>query len=146
MWLTGLVAPRRVGSSQTRVRTRVPCIGRQILNHRATREAPPSIFVFHFWTLGNFKILQAYLVYVPLMSQNQPFLQGNFFLFLRMVLETQIWEQNVFVVTVVLFLLFLLLLLGFYFFKTQCITDLLGTLICHFLCFPIKISEYIRGH
>ena len=40
MWLTGLVTPRHVGSSQTRARTRVPCIGRQILNHCATREAP----------------------------------------------------------------------------------------------------------
>ena len=29
-----------MGSSQTRARTRVPCIGRQILNHCATREAP----------------------------------------------------------------------------------------------------------
>ena len=40
LWLTGLVAPRHVGSSQTRARTRVPCIGRQILNHCASREAP----------------------------------------------------------------------------------------------------------
>ena len=40
MWLTGLVAPRHVGSSQTRARTRVPCIDRQILNHCTTREAP----------------------------------------------------------------------------------------------------------
>ena len=32
------VAPRHVGSSQTRARTRVPCIGRQILNHCATRK------------------------------------------------------------------------------------------------------------
>ena len=40
LWLTGLVAPRHVGSSQTRARTRVACIGRQILNHCATREAP----------------------------------------------------------------------------------------------------------
>ena len=39
LWLTGLVAPRHVGSSWTRARTRVPCIGRQILNHCATREA-----------------------------------------------------------------------------------------------------------
>ena len=37
--LTGLVAPRHVGSSQTRARTSVPCTGRQILNHCATREA-----------------------------------------------------------------------------------------------------------
>ena len=43
LWLTGLVAPRHVGSSQTRARTRVPCIGRQILNHCATREAQYSI-------------------------------------------------------------------------------------------------------
>ena len=40
LWLTGLIAPWHVGSSQTRARTRVPCIGRQILNHCATREAP----------------------------------------------------------------------------------------------------------
>ena len=43
LWLTGLVAPWHVGSSQTRARTRVPCIGRQILNHCATREAQTSI-------------------------------------------------------------------------------------------------------
>ena len=40
MWLTDPVAPWHVGSSQTRARTHVPCIGRQILNHCATREAP----------------------------------------------------------------------------------------------------------
>ena len=45
MWLTGPVAPRHVGSSQTRARTRVPCIGRQTLSHRATREAPFSSFI-----------------------------------------------------------------------------------------------------
>ena len=39
LWRTGLVAPQHVGSSQTRARTRVPCIGRRILNHCATREA-----------------------------------------------------------------------------------------------------------
>ena len=38
-WLRGPVAPRHVGSSQTRARTRVPRIGRQTLNHCATREA-----------------------------------------------------------------------------------------------------------
>ena len=38
--LTGPVTPRHAGSSQTRAQTRVPCIGRQILNHCATREAP----------------------------------------------------------------------------------------------------------
>ena len=39
LWLTGPAAPRHVGSSQTRARTRVPLIGRQTLNHCATREA-----------------------------------------------------------------------------------------------------------
>ena len=43
LWLTGLVAPRHVGSSRTRARTRVPCIGRWILNHCATREVPISL-------------------------------------------------------------------------------------------------------
>ena len=45
LWLTGLVAPWHVGSSQTRARTRVPCIGRQIPNHCATREAPKHCFL-----------------------------------------------------------------------------------------------------
>ena len=44
----GFVAPLHVGSSLTRVRTRVPCIGRWILNHCATREAPD---VGHFLSL-----------------------------------------------------------------------------------------------
>ena len=34
----GLVAPRHVGSSQARAWTCVPCTGRQILNHCATRD------------------------------------------------------------------------------------------------------------
>ena len=40
LWLTGPVALRHVGSSWTRARTRVPCIGRRIPNHCATREVP----------------------------------------------------------------------------------------------------------
>ena len=46
LWLMGPVAPRHVGSSQTRARTRVPCIGRQTPNHCATREAPITL-IFH---------------------------------------------------------------------------------------------------
>ena len=45
LWLTGQVAPRHVGSSQTRARTRVPCTGRQTLNHCTTREAPIKGFI-----------------------------------------------------------------------------------------------------
>ena len=39
LWHTGLVAMWQVGSSRTRNRTHVPCIGRRILNHCTTREA-----------------------------------------------------------------------------------------------------------
>ena len=38
LWCTGLVAPWHVVSSWTRARTRIPCIGRRILNHCATKE------------------------------------------------------------------------------------------------------------
>ena len=43
LWLTGPAAPWHVGSSQTRARTRVPCIGRRTLNHCATREAQQNL-------------------------------------------------------------------------------------------------------
>ena len=46
LWLTGPVAPRHMGSSQTRARTRVPRIGRQTPNQCTTREAPNTIFIF----------------------------------------------------------------------------------------------------
>ena len=44
LWHTGLVAPWHVGSSWTSARTCVPCIGRQILNHCATREVQGFLF------------------------------------------------------------------------------------------------------
>ena len=56
-WRTGLVAPRHVGSSWTRARTRVSCTGRQILNHCATREA---LFLFFIYFLNIY--LFVYLV------------------------------------------------------------------------------------
>ena len=49
LWLTDSVSPRHVGSSQTRARTRVPCIGRRILNHCTTREA---LWVCFYWLMG----------------------------------------------------------------------------------------------
>ena len=52
MWLTGPAAPRHVGSSQTRARTRVHCIGRQTLNHCATREA--QVISYSFFPAGDF--------------------------------------------------------------------------------------------
>ena len=62
LWLTGPFAPWHVGSSQTRARTRVSCIGRQILNHCATREAPShelfrSIDCLNFQIMKNFRFL-----------------------------------------------------------------------------------------
>ena len=45
LWCTGPVAPRHAGSSRTRARTRVPCIGRRTPNHCATGEAPS----YEFW-------------------------------------------------------------------------------------------------
>ena len=47
LWCVGLVAPQHVGSSRTRDRTRVFCIGRRILNHWTTREAPAFTLVFN---------------------------------------------------------------------------------------------------
>ena len=44
----GLVVPWHVGSSWTRDQTRVPCIGRQILNHSDTKEVP--------WACSNFEV------------------------------------------------------------------------------------------
>ena len=44
LWRVGLVALQHVGSSWTRARTRVPCVGRQILNHCATKEVLVSFF------------------------------------------------------------------------------------------------------
>ena len=47
LWCMGLVVPGHVGSSRTRARTCVPCIGRWILNHCATREAPQDFIFFN---------------------------------------------------------------------------------------------------
>ena len=66
MWLTGPVAPRHVGSSQTRAQARVPCIGRQILNHCTTREAPDlSLYLSRF-----FPKRDRFIVFLTLFSKN----------------------------------------------------------------------------
>jgi len=45
LWCMGSVALRHMKSSQTRDQTRVPCTGRQILNHWTTREVQhPLVF------------------------------------------------------------------------------------------------------
>ena len=45
LWHMGLVVPWHVGSSRTRAQTCVPCTGRQILNHCATREVLKLILI-----------------------------------------------------------------------------------------------------
>ena len=49
----GLRCSTHVGSSWTRDQTHVPCIGRQVLNHCATREVPilPNFFFFFFFLI-----------------------------------------------------------------------------------------------
>ena len=61
LWLTGPFAPRHVGSSQTRARTCVPCIGRQTLNHHTAREALLQTLnerKNHFRYIHNFEYLR----------------------------------------------------------------------------------------
>ena len=84
VWLTGLVAPGHVGSSQTRARTRVPCIGRQTLNHCATREALSPLFQTSFpfrspqsteqsslcYTIGSHQLSILYIVVYICQSQS----------------------------------------------------------------------------
>ena len=46
LWRMGLVAPRHVGSSRTRARTRVPCVGRWIpLHHQGSPHGADSCAV-----------------------------------------------------------------------------------------------------
>ena len=72
MWHKGLVALLHVGSSQTRARTHVPCIGRWILNHCATREVPVCFFncVISLELKGNLSSL-GLLLYVPFTDSSQ---------------------------------------------------------------------------
>ena len=63
LWLTAPAAPRHVESSQTRARTRVPCIGRQILNHCATREAPYYSLILVFRTFVK-KSVNVHIIYL----------------------------------------------------------------------------------
>ena len=44
LWLSGLAASQRVGSSWTKDQTRVPCAGRRILIHCVTRDVTRPIF------------------------------------------------------------------------------------------------------
>ena len=71
LWLTGPVAPQHVGSSQTRARTRVPCIGRRTLNHCATREA--LFLILKIRKLGSGSTCRCAGVAQPLSGQSLTF-------------------------------------------------------------------------
>ena len=70
LWHMGLAAPQHVGSSQTRARTRVSCIGRQIPNHCTTREVQLCIFYHNFFLhyLKSEIIKNIYLLFTSLDS------------------------------------------------------------------------------
>ena len=88
LWRTGLVAPRHVGSSQTRARTCVPCIGRQILNHCTTREALLSILnsiLFMVWG-----IVVSSCLFNMLSSFSSKFIEEN----LKSLLKANMWEST----------------------------------------------------
>ena len=83
----GLVAPWHVGSSQTRAQTRVPCIGRQIVNHCATREAHWTVFWCHGFILPVLELhlnglMQYVLFWVWLISLSIKFLRFVHVLFI----------------------------------------------------------------
>ena len=73
----GLAAPRHVGSSQTRARTRVSCIGRWILNHCTTREVPKiSVLITILYYLQHaLKYIKLFiLVHFPFLKSKQSFI------------------------------------------------------------------------
>ena len=85
LWLTGPAAPRHVGSSQTRARTRVPCISRQTPNHCATREALlfssafcfSSLFYKSVITAQSWNLEQIRQISEPFVSRGSPCVLWN---------------------------------------------------------------------
>ena len=76
----GLVAPQHMESSWTRAQTRVPCIGRWILNHCTTREALIFFLLFllflSFLKIFIFLFIYLYLATLGLRCCAQAFCSG----------------------------------------------------------------------
>ena len=75
----GLVASQYMGASWIRDQTRVPCIGRQILNHWTTREfqnMKDNILFFFF------NIFYLYLIFVSLINMCLSVFLFKFFYFI----------------------------------------------------------------
>ena len=66
LWCVGLAALQHVGSSRTRDRTHVPCIGRRALNHCAAGEVLLHIFLNSFC---KFHLLDFLFKYVDHLSE-----------------------------------------------------------------------------
>ena len=96
----GLVAPQHVGSSRTRARTRVLCIGRQIPNHCATREARELFFLTSLLEYNCFTVVCQVLLYNKV---NQlyiyicPHISSLFFFLNLFILFIYFWLRWVFV-------------------------------------------------
>ena len=73
LWLTGIVAPNRVGPSSARDRTRVPCIASWILKHWTTKEVLDFYFSFKQLATQNViqRLYQKYSFQIPA-SPNDP--------------------------------------------------------------------------
>ena len=84
----GLVAPQHVGSSRTRVQTRVPCIGRWILTHFAPREAPLGFSLFevfdYFLNFSSYNSVQIFYFFF-LFLLNFIFLYSRFLLVIHFI-------------------------------------------------------------
>ena len=87
-----------MGSSQTRARTRVPCIGRQILNHCATREALTQCLDSAFLSLGSFlaQPLPVKLFIKTSGLHHQQAQKEDVFIFLHTTSSTKALELNFF--------------------------------------------------
>ena len=85
LWSMGLVAPWHVGSSGNRDRTRVPCIGRWILNHCTTREVPLSFYFIQNITLPLKQGTQHSRVWESRFSVSEYFLFWIFLAFLYLI-------------------------------------------------------------
>ena len=121
----GPAAPWHVGSSQTRARTRVPCISRQTLNHCATREAldlfefvffssdkypevelldPYDNSILIFWGTSILFSIVAAPIYIPTnRAQRMPFLHilnSTFFFLLLAFLTTSVTGVGWFLIVV----------------------------------------------
>ena len=81
LWLTGLVAPWHMGSSRTRARTHVPCIGRRFLTTAPPGKSPKTTIENKLPLKVNMTHFSEFSMPTPLCDDNSPtiFLYSNFY-------------------------------------------------------------------